>query len=120
MRKSIKVVIILTVVVIIGASFMFGKYTNAQKNIQSRQQHCNTLISFAIDKIETGDLQDPHTMSALVSNIYAAYEYCDDPALAGQLHDLWNTLIFDSDAYIGKEDTLVEILNGVSSSLINE
>lgn len=120
MKRSTKAVMILAAVVIIGASFKFGAYTNEQKNIQSRQQHCSTLIGFAIDKLETKDLQDQNIMAALVSNVYAAYEYCDDPVLAGQLHDLWNSLIFDREACIEERDALVEILRDTASSVTNE
>lgn len=53
---------------------------------------------------------DEDTMEALISNIYAAYEYCDDPDMASALHDLWNALIFDGENISGKEEELKSAL----------
>ena len=55
-------------------------------------------------------------MEALISNVYAAYCCCDEPA-AEQLYDLWNTLIFEPEAYTGGEEVLVEVLQGVAHSV---
>lgn len=120
MNKSIKVGMVLAVLMLVIGSFMLGKYVNAQENTVSRQQRCRILLSFAINKIETEDLEDQGTMKALISNIYAAYEYCDKPALAAQLHDLWNALVFDSGAYGGNEEVLLEILEGIALSVSDE
>ncbi len=32
---------------------------------------------------------------ALFSDLYAAYEYCDAPNLAAEIHTIWNTLLFN-------------------------
>ena len=56
-------------------------------------------------------------MEALISNVYAAYCCCDEPAAAEQLHDLWNTLIFEPEAYTGGEEVLAEALQGVAHSV---
>ena len=42
--------------------------------------------------------------------------YVPHPA-AGQLHDMWNTLIFEPEAYLGREDSLAESLTGIAASL---
>ena len=48
-------------------------------------------------------------MKALASNIYAAYLFCDDVKVAGQLHDLWNYVLFYSDETGAKEIVLQEL-----------
>ncbi len=57
-------------------------------------------------------------MKALISNVYAAYQFCDDSKSADQLHDLWNYLIFESDSNLDdtKEIVLRE-LNAVLRSI---
>ena len=75
------------------------------------------LVGVAVDKAGSEDVRDPDTMEALISNVYAAYHYCDEPAAAEQLHDLWNTLIFEPEAYTGGEEVLVEALQGVAHSV---
>lgn len=72
---------------------------------------------FAMDKVESGSLRDPDGLEALVSNLYAAYQYCVDPIAAGQLHDLWNALIAEPEPYIDNEDSLSETLQMIASSL---
>jgi len=81
--------------------------------MDSRMRRCQTLITFAIDKAESEDLSYQDNMEALISNIYAAYQFCDDPSLSAQLHDLWNTLIFEGERYIGNEDTLTAQLRTI-------
>ena len=31
----------------------------------------------------------------MISDLYAAYEYCDAPNLAAEIHTIWNTLLFN-------------------------
>ena len=73
---------------------------------------------FAIDKAENGDLTDQGTMRGLISNVYAAYQFCDNSKSANQLHDLWNYLVFESDGStaVGAEIALRE-LNAVLHSI---
>ena len=56
-------------------------------------------------------------MEALISNVYAAYQFCDQPHLSEQLYDLWNTLIFDRNRYIGQEDMLVAQLRNIDETI---
>ena len=39
-------------------------------------------------------------MEAVISNVYAAYQFCDNPNVSNLLHDLWNELIFEGDSYV--------------------
>ena len=116
MRKHVKILAVFGMLLLMGAGFAAGRYTAGQEALQSRQQRCRTLIAFAIDKAESDGMRDPDTREALVSNLYAAYQFCDGPA-AGQLHDMWNTLIFEPEAYLGREDSLAESLTGIAASL---
>ncbi|GAA6514534.1 hypothetical protein [Merdimmobilis hominis] len=113
MRGAVKIVVCIAFAAAIAASFFLGSYKKEQEYTESRIQRCNTLILFAIDKAEKEDLSNQETMKALISNIYAAYELCDNPIGAQQLHDLWNTMIFEGETYIGKEDMLADQLRGI-------
>lgn len=115
MKEITKVSIGIAFVVAIVVSFIAGSYIKEQEYIDSRMQYCNTFISFAIDKAESKDLSNKEIREALISNVYAAYEFCDKPNLSEQLHNLWNTLIVD--AYIGREDTLVTQLRDISNMM---
>lgn len=114
MRKSIKVGIILAVLAGVTSSFLLGKYVSTQEYLLSRQQRCLRLLGFAIDKIETENLEEEDIQKAVTSNIYAAYDYCDDPDMSMQLHEIWNTLVFYADTYTGNEDALVERLEEIA------
>ncbi len=59
-------------------------------------------------------------MEAIISNVYAAYAFCDDPVLQSQLHDLWNVLIFEGDNYAAAKDILLAELKSVSNALRTE
>jgi len=117
MKMRTRLLIGMVFVACVAASFFVGSHLKEQEYSNQRMQRCNTLISFAIDKAENMDLSDRDTMEALISNVYAAYEYCDKPELAKQLHDLWNTLVFEGDGYIGKEDVLVNQLRNISENM---
>ena len=114
-KKTMLYSILIIGVVIV--SFFAGTYVKEQEYSNSRVQRCKTLISFALDKVENGDISDQDTMEALISNIYAAYEVCDDPGLKSQLHDLWNVLIFDGDSYTVIKDILSVELRSVGDGL---
>ena len=117
MKRMKKIAVCMAFAAAIAVSFFLGSYQKEQEYAQSRMQRCNTLILFAIDKAEAGELANQETMEALISNLYAAYEFCDNPIEAQQLHDLWNTMFFEGETYIGKEDMLAgqlrDILNGI-------
>ena len=117
MKKTMKVVILAAFLIAIGVSFFIGRQTERQEYLDNRLQNCHTLISFAIDKAENQDISDPDIMEALISNVYAAYQFCDQPHLSEQLYDLWNTLIFDRNRYIGQEDMLVAQLRNIDETI---
>lgn len=110
MKKGTKILILIAFIIVAGTSFMAGSYIKEQEYLDRREERCKTLITFAIDKAENQDLSDPDIMEALISNVYAAYQLCDDSIAAAQLHELWNALIFESEGFIGREDELIERL----------
>lgn len=120
MKKSVKTGIILAVLVGMAGSFLLGKYVSTQEYFLSRQQRCLRFLGFAIDKIETENLEEQDIQKAVTSNIYAAYDYCDDPDMSTQLHKIWNTLVFYADTYIGNEDVLVERLEEIALVVRND
>ena len=116
MRTNRKIFISVILILMVVASFFAGTYMTEQKNSDARIARCSTMISFAIDKAENGDLTDQGTMKALISNVYAACQFCDDAKVANQLHDLWNYLIFESDNNdSAKEIILVELNDALRS-----
>lgn len=118
MKKRSTIFITIVLITLIVTSFFVGSYVTEQKNSNARIERCKTLIKFAIDKTENGDLTDKGTMRGLISNVYAAYQFCDNSKSANQLHDLWNYLIFESDdnTDVAKDITLRE-LNAVLQSI---
>lgn len=97
MKKRGTIVFSIVIIALMVASFFVGSYMTEQKYGDTRIERCKVLIMFAIDKAENGDLTDQGTMRGLISNVYAAYQFCDDSKVANQLYDLWNYLIFESD-----------------------
>ena len=105
----------LAVVALLLISFVTGSYVREQKQNNERTQRCRTLISFAIDKAENENINDQSVRVALASNIYAAYQYCDDAATAEQIHELWNYLLSDGENSAAKEIILQELKAVVNS-----
>ena len=106
-----KLFIVGALIVSICLSAFAGHYVSNQNSLKDRSIARQTLISFAISKVE--DLKngyDADTMEALISNVYAAVQFTDDGDLYTALHDLWNALIFDGENIVGKEDDLMKAL----------
>lgn len=118
MKKASKIAVAIGLIVIIVASYFVGCHITEQKNSRTRTERCRTLITFAIDKAENEDLTDQGVMKALISNVYAAYQFCDESKSANQLHELWNYLIFESDSNIDDiKEVVLRELNAVLRSI---
>lgn len=52
----------------------------------------------------------------MISDLYAAYEYCDAPNLAAEIHTIWNTLLFNP---IEDENALSMQLKTLSDAMKN-
>lgn len=112
-----KLLIGIAVAILMIASVLAGSYIKEQEYNNSRKERCGILVSFALDKAENGDITDPDVMKALISNVYAAYEFCDNPLLSEQLHDLWNILIFESDNNEGIRDIALHELTSILKTI---
>jgi hypothetical protein len=112
-----KIPILFLVAMLLIASFFLGSYVREQRYNRDRVQRCCTLISFAINKAENENLADMGTMSALISNVYAAYQFCDDSSAAPQLHDLWNFMLRESNKSSDVKDIVLNELNAVLNSI---
>lgn len=117
MKNARKILIVILVLLSLAATFWAGSYWKEQEYKDSRNQRCARLILFAIDKAENHDLTDNGVREALLSDLYAAHEFCDDPAISAQLNNLWNTLIYRSDAYLNQQDTLTGQLQDILSAV---
>ncbi len=98
-------------------SFFGGQYTAQQQFRQHRSERCKTLISFAINKAENKDLSEDVVLDALISNLYAAHEFCDDPYVSAHLNDLWNTLVVDESQLVQDPDMLADQLRELRQHL---
>ena len=99
MKKFSRAAIVIAAFIAISAISVFaGSHIKEKDYLNSRTQRCTELISFAIDKI---------VREALLSNVYAAYQFCDNPNVSNLLHDLWNELIFEGESSVDSKDVLV-------------
>ena len=110
-----KIIICFTIVILLVASFFAGSYVKELEQNEARIYRCRTMISFAIDKTEKENIDEPSVRAALASNIYAAYQYCDDVTTAEQIHDLWNYVLNEGDKSAAKEIVAQE-LNAIFNS----
>ena len=118
--KTMKTVAVVVLSVCLG--FFAGRYVSESEQNQADEQRCQQMISFAVAKTESLRKQyDSDTMEALISNVYAAYEYADRSGeLSGALHDLWNALVFDGENIAGKEDDLIDAMEELDAQCIRE
>ena len=112
---------VVIVVLSVCLSFFAGKYVSELEQDKADEQRCQQMISFAVAKTESLKKQyDTDTMEALISNVYAAYDYSESGELYWALHDLWNALIFDGENIVGKEDDLIGALEDLDAQCIAE
>ena len=114
--KQKPVILMLCVfIVLIVVSFCAGRYMAQREYAHTRSEQCSTLIEAAIEAAERDDFADSSAKETLISNVYAAYQFCDDTKTAKQLLDLWNYLVFESDNH---SETASEIaLNELNDAL---
>ena len=111
----------------LGIGFFAGKAVQRREDIQSRQGHGRTLLSFAVDNLERlrdGEAEDfQDEVEDLTSNIYAAYyDFLSDETVAfsDALWELWNALLFDGENLPGNEDALIEALTEQDADRLEE
>ena len=116
-----KLILIGAFIVSICLSFFAGDYVCDKENSKLIEQRCHIMMDFAIDKLDEIKTQyDTDMMEALISNVYAAYEYSNNSELSSALHDLWNALIFDGENIVGKENDLISALKDKNAQRIKE
>ena len=125
--RTKRLLIIVALLAALGIGFFAGKAVQRRENIQSRQGHGRTLLSFAVDNLErlrdgeAEDLQDE--VEDLASNIYAAYyDFLSDETVAfsDALWELLNALLFDGENLPGNEDALIEALTEQDADRVEE
>ncbi len=117
MKKSTIIAYILTLAVSVSAAFSVGYHVRGQKQTESAAHTCQTYLSLAAQKLKFGDITNPDTMEALISNVYAALSHCTDPNAASQLHALWNALIFSYEDYAAQPEIVMERLKEIHNML---
>lgn len=114
-----KTLIALLVLAALCLSFFAGTYTARREHTQNKEAAYETMLRFAVSKLEKERLSDGF-LEALCSNIYAAYCYCDDAQMTSALHLLWNALVFDGDRLTGNENALIGALKSRDAGAISE
>lgn len=117
MKHVRKFIVVAMFLLSLALSFWAGSYVKEQEYQDKRNQRCARLILFAIDKAENHDLSDSGVLEALISDLYAAHEFCDDPATAALINDLWNTLIYRAAPYRDNQTALVKELQAILSAV---
>ena len=125
--RTKRLLIIVALLAALGIGFFAGKAVQRRENIQSRQGHGRTLLSFAVDNLEglrDGEAEDfQDEVEDLASNIYAAYyDFLSDETVdfSGALWELWNALLFDGENLPGNEDALIEALTEQDADRVEE
>ena len=113
MKKKTIVFMIILLLVTAGCSYYVATYMSDKEYNESRAQRCSRSILFAIEKIEDKVLSVDGVLEAVVSDIWVAHELCDDPEISAELSDLWNTLVYEEDTYIGQEEVLEKQLKDI-------
>ncbi len=113
MKKGKKIVLVVVFLAAVLLAFAAGGAVQGsvqeKESAAMRNQQCQSFLSFALDKVEHQDLSERENREALISNVYAASWSCDSPALAKQLHDLWNALIFEEGCATNTEQLATEL-----------
>ena len=125
--RTKRLLIIVALLAALGIGFFAGKAVQRREDIQSRQGHGRTLLSFAVDNLERlrdGEAEDfQDEVEDLTSNIYAAYyDFLSDETVAfsDALWELWNALLFDGENLPGNEDALIEALTEQDADRLEE
>ena len=125
--RTKRLLIIVALLAALGIGFFAGKAVQRREDIQSRQGHGRTLLSFAVGNLERlrdGEAEDfQDEVEDLASNIYAAYyDFLSDETVAfsDALWELWNALLFDIENLPGNEDALIEALTEQDADRVEE
>lgn len=113
MKRTGTALVIVFLLAAIVLSFFAGDYMRSKAYKDDRAQRCGRYLSFAIDTLEDKGLFLDGTMEFIASNIWVAHELCDNPEISAELSSLWNTLVYEEDAFAGQEEVLADQLKDI-------
>ena len=113
MRKTGPILTIVLFAAGIVIAFFAGDKMSKQSHIKNRAEQFDKYISVAIDTAEDKGLSVDGASESIASNLWVAHELCDNPEISAELNDLWNTLVYDEDAFVGQEDRLTMQLRDI-------
>lgn len=113
MKKLGAVLVIVFFIAGVVLSFLAGNYMSNKEYMEERTQICRKYISFAIDTVQKKGLDLGGKTESIVSNLWVAHEFCDNPELSAELSNLWNILVYEEDTYITQEDKLAKQLENI-------
>lgn len=106
MKKLGTVMIIVLFIAAVALSFFVGDYMSDKEHMEDCAEYFGKYISIAIDTVEDKGLSVDGASEAIASNIWVAHELCDNPEISAELSYLWNTLVYEEDAFVSQEDAL--------------
>ena len=113
MKKTGAVLAIVFFITGVVLSFFAGNYMSNREDGEERIQKCRKYILLTIDTVQDKGLALEGASETVVSNLWAAHEFCDNPEISAELSSLWNTLVYEEDTYAAQEDKLVMQLNDI-------
>lgn len=113
MKKLGAVLPIVLFIAAVTLSFFVGDYISDKAHNEAKAECVGKYISLAIDTVEAKGLSIDGASETIASNIWVAHELCDNAEISAELSNLWNTLIYDEDAFVDQEDALVTQLNDI-------
>ena len=99
MKKAGTVLVVVLFIAGGVLSFFAGNYMSKRENGEKRVQDCRKYILLAVDTVQEKGLALEGASETVVSNLWAAHAFCDDPELSAELSSLWNTLVYEGDTY---------------------
>lgn len=116
MKKLSTVLTIVLFIAGITFSFFVGDYMSDKTRKEEQSEQFRKYISLAIDTVEGKSLSLEGASEYIASNIWVAHELCNSPEISAELSNLWNTLVYEKDTFVGQEDVLASQLKDILQS----
>ena len=116
MKKISTLLVIVLFIAAVALSFFVGGYVSDKAYKENRAAYFEKYILLAIDTVENKGLAITGASETIASNIWVAHELCDNPEISAELSNLWNTLVYEEDTIVGKEDVLTSQLKNILQS----
>ena len=104
-------------VLLVVLAYFAGRYNEKQTCLEDKKEQCCEYITYAIDIVETRDLEENGIREVLLSYVFAAHERCNDPKLSAELNNIYFTLIYQGEQFVGKESELANMLRDILSEI---